>query len=1134
MSYATLVIVHDPYHPARHREVRGLDAPGPLSAIVPETDRPHILMRNGVAVLRKDWGQAIERGDLVAVVMLPQGGGGGSNPLRLVLMIVVAYFTAGLGGALLGVNGAAAVGSVGVAIANAAVGMIGAALVNAIVPVKTASSSASSAAAASYSSSPTYSLTAQGNAARLEAPIPVQYGRMLSFPDFAALPFVEYAGNEQYLYQLLCIGAGQYDIETIRIADTAITNFEDVETQIVPPGGTLTLFPANVVTSEEVAGQEALTGTWLGPFTANAAETTANFLGVDVVAPRGIYYANDSGGLNEVSMTFTVQARAIDANGNATSGWTTLGTHTLPGATATAQRYSFKYAVNAGRYEVRLQRTDTKQTSTRYGHELDWSGLRAYLPETDDYGNVTLLAVKMRATNNLSSQSSRKINVISTRKLPIWNGSSWSAPTATRSIAWALADAARDADYGGGLADSRLDLDGLLALDGVWSARGDRYNARFDTLGTLWDALTQIGRAGRSKPYMQGGLLYVARDQAVSVPVAMYSMRNIVKGSFSLEYITPSDDTADSVSVSYYDENAWATRRVPCTLPDSASSKPAKIDLFGVTDREQAHHEGLYFAAANRYRRTVMKFQTEMEGFIPSFADLIAVSHDMPQWGQSFECVAWDAGTRTLRVSEPITWEYSINYVALRRRDGSVDGPIAVTPGLSPEILENGDASLGSNAHFSQLTYATSDGYGGGPHFTYTGPAGEILGDDWIPIEADPTYKLRGAFRCEAASNLTYAGVVCYDADKRVIPIQGSWRDPGKTTTLYEPAAEGSTSVKILPAAEAWFAPASPSWPAGSFLQLGIELGFSDLPQLDCPPITAIDTSNPAYWVLVLGAPLVRAWAAGTPVGNSHAGSTYTYALLAGPVTSTWTEFSGSMSRQLDFSVEPGSSTLRAGTKYVRMLVLANYTTPDTLHVDALSLKKTDPRSLILADEPDEAPYTGLAAERTQGSFGWGDTWAQLARVVAIRPRSMNTVEIEAINEDPSVHTADQGVVAPPVKSSQLPTYTVAPLLKGLTARSMPGHSERMILSWQPSPWANYYLIEQSSDGINWVRSGEPSACNYTATALYGAATIIRVCAVGLEPGPWVQVNYSMSSDYMWTNDANAMWTNDSNLMWRY
>ena len=71
--------------------------------------------------------------------------------------------------------------------------------------------------------------------------------------------------------------------------------------------------------------------------------------------------------------------------------------------------------------------------------------------------------------------------MIATRKLPVWTGTAWTAPQATRSIAWAIADAARNASYGARLVDSRLDLDGLKALDALWSARGDSFDARFDT-----------------------------------------------------------------------------------------------------------------------------------------------------------------------------------------------------------------------------------------------------------------------------------------------------------------------------------------------------------------------------------------------------------------------------------------------------------------------------------------------------------------------------------------------------------------------------------------------------------------------------------------------------------------------------
>ena len=182
-----------------------------------------------------------------------------------------------------------------------------------------------------------------------------------------------------------------------------------------------------------------------------------------------------------------------------------------------------------------------------------------------------------------------------------------------------------------------------LVFLGLLAARGDTFDGRFDSTTTFWEALTRIAYAGRCKPYMQGGIVYFRRDQAVSLPVALYSMRNIVRGSFSMQFLTPSDDTADAVEVSYFDKDTWKPRRLVCKLPDSTAAKPAKIELFGVTNREQAYREGVYLAAANRYRRTIIKFTTEMEGFIPSYGDLIAVNHDLPQWGQFAEVVAGDA-----------------------------------------------------------------------------------------------------------------------------------------------------------------------------------------------------------------------------------------------------------------------------------------------------------------------------------------------------------------------------------------------------------------------------------------------------------------------------------------------------------
>jgi hypothetical protein len=190
----------------------------------------------------------------------------------------------------------------------------------------------------------------------------------------------------------------------------------------------------------------------------------------------------------------------------------------------------------------------------------------------------------------------------------------------------------------------------------------------------------------------------------------------------------------------------------------------------------------------------------------------------------------------------------------------------------------------------------------------------------------------------------------------------------------------------------------------------------------------------------------------------------------------------------------------------------------------------------VLASAPAATPYTGQAEERTHVVFGLGETWRQPARVFSVRPRGLEQVEIECINEDARVHTADTGQTAPAVVYSQLDTRWTAPVVSGLTAWSMPGAPDQMLISWQSAPGADHYLVEQSSDGETWTRTGEPSAANYTATALYGAATLIRVAAVGMTRGPWVTVGYGGFADYMWNaTDTMLMWSaTDTDLMWRY
>jgi len=698
---------------------------------ITEFNKPTICFINGNPLLRADWDKTyITENTIVAFIALPQGGGGGGGKiLRTVLTLAVLVAAPYAGSALAGQMGITS--AIGKSLLTAGIALSGSVLVNALVPPPMPSARFKTA----DRPSPTYSLQAQGNQARLGEPIPVIYGRHVIYPDFGATPYTEFINNDQFLFQLHVIGQGEYDVEQIRIEDTPISSFQEITYEIVPPGGAVTILDTDVTVAPEVAGQELLSvadgGGWTGPFIANPAETLTDTIAIDVIMPKGLYYSNDTGGLDSRTVNWDIEAREIDDTGTALGAWVNLGSETVTAATNSSIRKTYKYGITAGRYEVQAIRTNAKDTSMRAGNDLNWNALRSHLTTIPDFSNVTLLALKMRATDNLSQRSSRMMNCIVTRKLPVWdNVTGWSIPQATQSIAWALADILK-ANYSASLSDDRIDLNALLALDVIWTARGDNFNAVFDSKMTVWDALSQTARCGRTVPFMQSGVVRFVRDEEKTLPVAMFSPRNIVKGSFKIEYIMPGEDTADSVKVEYFNSKTWKPDEVTAALPGSSALLPATVALFGCTDNVQAMREGLYMAAANRYRRRIVSFKTELEGMIPTYGDLIAISHDMPSWGEAGEITTYVHPVLTL--SEPVTFDAGQNhYIALRKRDGSISGPWAVTAGANTQEVTLQDVLdftpyTGSSEERTHFSFGIGENWGVFARVTAVRPQGELV-----------------------------------------------------------------------------------------------------------------------------------------------------------------------------------------------------------------------------------------------------------------------------------------------------------------------------------------------------------------------------------------------------------------------
>ena len=531
---------------------------------------------------------------------------------------------------------------------------------------------------------PVFTLRGQTNKVKLGDPIEDHYGRVRIFPSYAAISYNKYINNEQYLYSLFCLGQGEFEIENVFVEDTNINNFDDTEYVVYEPGETVDLFRDNVETSNEVAGIEMFGpnepeyDSWVGPFAAGGPQSSSDIIEVDVIIPQGLNYSNDEGGLDSRTITASFQYRQIDQNGDPVGNWLVLSQFSKTLRTVTPQRYTLTKVVPSGRYEVRARRTNNKDTNFRANNTIKWESLRAFLPNVGNYGDVTLLAIRARASNNFNDSSRSQINLFATRKLPIWNGVQWSNPVATRSAVWAMANIFRSI-YGGNVTEDKFfDLDDFLLKDQQLNAEGRTFDWTFDTRGTVWEDAATVCRAVRGRPLLRGSIITIALERSKTIPTAVFGPNNIVSGSLEWDIKIYNQNEYDGIEAEYVDPITWKSEVLVCALPDSGADYLEPMKFPGITNRDIAYREGMYEESKRRYNRENVTFSTGLEGHIPTWGDLILVQHDLPKWGQGGRLLAFQG--LVLQLDSEVTFTTGeVHQVVLKDKTGAASGPHIVT-----------------------------------------------------------------------------------------------------------------------------------------------------------------------------------------------------------------------------------------------------------------------------------------------------------------------------------------------------------------------------------------------------------------------------------------------------------------------
>lgn len=255
-------------------------------------------------VPREAWGHVRPRpGRMVSITCAAAGGqGGGKTALRIIATIAIIAVANLAGpvvfGGLAGIETAAAVGTTGAAITTGAIGLAGTLLLSALAPPAKPRISGNES-----SVSPV--ITGARNEARPFGVVPEVLGEHVVAPLYAAVPFTEIAGDDQYLRLLFTPGYGPVEISDLKIGDTALDEFEGVEYEFRPglPDDAPCGLYSNTILEEGLSIELTEVDGW----TTRTTNTNADEISIDVTWPQGLAHYGGNGSRSNLTVALEVQ-----------------------------------------------------------------------------------------------------------------------------------------------------------------------------------------------------------------------------------------------------------------------------------------------------------------------------------------------------------------------------------------------------------------------------------------------------------------------------------------------------------------------------------------------------------------------------------------------------------------------------------------------------------------------------------------------------------------------------------------------------------------------------------------------------------------------------------------------------------
>ena len=622
--------------------------------------------------------------------------------VKIIAFAALAWFTMGGGTAWLASATGLAAGSMGLAIAGALVFAAGAMVINKLLPPP----KRGSMDLAVNTTEPTYSLSGGRNQMRIWQPMSLVLGQPYVVPDLAGQPYTYFAGEDQYLVQQFHAGINCHAVSNVRIGQTAVGAYQDVSLRAygLPGSGLPTGLPNNSV--DTIAGGLLDAPSGNGPWVQRTTSPNTLQIGIDIEG--NIFGVNNTNGAYESRTVLLEVQYAVAGSGNwvglptgatyresylaQSQGWVTdclgefgssyygtvyteawrevaypAGVAKLTNASTKPLRTQFNIQVPAGQYDVRLRKLTTNETSTSAQNTVQWTQLKSFQQDLSSYPGQSIVAMTAKATGQLSGAVD-ELNWIATAKpMPYWNGSAWTTATSRTNglsnpgaqilqLARGIFDENGKLVAGLGWPDIRIDVEGLKRFM-VWcAAKNLTFDAVIQDAMSHEDLLGAIAYAGLATISWSEGRLGVQWLDDAQPVEGVINMGNIKARSFSVSYDT--NDRADEIEYGYFDRNrsnSWNSLRV--IAPGVSNPRTtARLSNMGITSEGHAALLARHAMAQNIYMAKSITFEQDLEFLTYRRGTVLALSHDMTQWGYSgrIQSATESGGIVTLTLDDTI------------------------------------------------------------------------------------------------------------------------------------------------------------------------------------------------------------------------------------------------------------------------------------------------------------------------------------------------------------------------------------------------------------------------------------------------------------------------------------------------